>query len=438
MTAPTVDPVALRAEAVEVLRHLLRLNTVNPPGDERACQEYLAARLREAGLEVTLAGEDPERPNLVARLRGLRDGPSLGLLSHVDTVDADPAGWRHDPWSGELDGTLLHGRGAIDMKSQTAAEVVAACSLARSGWRPARGDLIVISVSDEEVGGTGAIWLCEQRPDLVRCDWLLNEGDGVATPYGDERLYGVCTGEKGVFRFALIAEGVAGHASVPMTADNAMLKLVPALQAMDVRRPGWDVGAAGRTLLERLGLDPADPASAVAALAERAPGLAPQVEAMLRVTLAPTVIAAGRELNVIPARARLDVDCRVPPFMEEAAVLERVREVLGEDGPRLEWTEQVTGNASPPASALMDALEQWVGQVDPGARCVPTISPGYSDSRTFRAAFPDCVAYGFFPIQHMSPDTVQGLYHSHDERVDVRDLELATRCYRDVAVTLLG
>jgi acetylornithine deacetylase/succinyl-diaminopimelate desuccinylase-like protein len=159
---------------------------------------------------------------------------------------------------------------------------------------------------------------------------------------------------------------------------------------------------------------------------------------MLRVTLAPTVIAAGRELNVIPARARLDVDCRVPPFMEEPAVLERVREVLGDGGPRLEFTEQVTGNASPPASPLMDALEQWVESVDPGARCVPTISPGYSDSRTFRAAFADCVAYGFFPIRQMSPDTVQGLYHSHDERIDVRDLGLAAGCYRDVAVTLLG
>jgi acetylornithine deacetylase/succinyl-diaminopimelate desuccinylase-like protein len=438
VTAPTVDPATLQAEAVEVLQHLLRLNTVNPPGNERACQEYLAARLRDAGLEVTLAGDDPERPNLVARLRGRQEGPALGLLSHVDTVDADPARWRHDPWSGALDGTLLHGRGAIDMKSQTAAEVVAACSLARAGWRPATGDLIVISVIDEEVGGTGAIWLCEERPELVRCDWLINEGDGVATPYGDERIYGVCTGEKGVFRFALTAEGVPGHASVPMTADNAILKLVPALQAMDARRPGWDVGPAGSTLLERLGLDPRDPVAALAVLAERSPGLAPQVEAMLRVTLAPTVIAAGRELNVIPGQARLDVDCRVPPFMEEPAVLERVREVLGEDGPRLEFTEQVTGNASPPQSPLMDALEQWVAQVDPGARCVPTLSPGYSDSRTFRAAFPDCVAYGFFPIQHMSPDTVQGLYHSHDERVDVRDLGLATRCYRDVAVTLLG
>jgi acetylornithine deacetylase/succinyl-diaminopimelate desuccinylase-like protein len=427
------------SEVVDVLQALLRFDTVNPPGRERAAQEYLAARLRDAGLEVTLAGDDPERPNLVARLRGARPGPVLGLLSHVDTVGADPSAWRHDPWSGDLDEGCVWGRGALDMKSQTAAEVVAACALAREGWRPARGDLVVICVSDEEVTGTGAEWLCRERPDLVRCDWLLNEGDGVALPYGDERLYGVCVGEKGVFRFALTTEGVAGHASVPAVADNALLKLAPVLQAMADREPGWNVTPAPRALLERLGLGfDGDPAPALAALAERSPALAPSVAAMLRVTLAPTVISASSELNVIPASARLDVDCRVPPGLGEATVLERVAEVLGPHAPRLEFTECVTGNASPPESPLMDAIARWVGREDPHARVIPTISPGYSDSRTFRDAFPDCVAYGFFPIRHMDADLVNSLYHSHDERIDVRDLELAERCYRELAADLLG
>jgi acetylornithine deacetylase/succinyl-diaminopimelate desuccinylase-like protein len=426
-------------EVVEVLQALIRFDTVNPPGRERAAQEYLAGRLRDAGLEVTLAGDDPERPNLVARLRGREPGPVLGLLSHVDTVGAEPADWRHDPWSGDLAEGCVWGRGALDMKSQTAAEVVAACELARSGRRPARGDLLVICVSDEEVKGTGAEWLCRERPDLVRCDWLLNEGDGVAMPYAGERLYGVCVGEKGVFRFALTAEGVAGHASVPAVADNALLKLAPVLQAMADREPAWDVTPGPRALLERLGLPfDGDPAPALAALGERSPSLEPSVAAMLRVTLAPTVIRASSELNVIPASARLDVDCRVPPGLGEGTVVARVAEVLGPDAPQPEFTECVTGNASPPESALMDAVEAWVAREDPGARVVPTISPGYSDSRTFRDAFPDCVAYGFFPIRHMEPDLVNSLYHSHDERIDVRDLELATRCYRDIAVALLS
>jgi acetylornithine deacetylase/succinyl-diaminopimelate desuccinylase-like protein len=427
------------SEVVEVLQRLIRFDTVNPPGRERAAQEYLATRLRDAGLEVSLVGDDPERPNLVARLRGHAPGPVLGLLSHVDTVGAEPADWRHDPWSGDLADGCVWGRGALDMKSQTAAEAVAACELARAGWRPARGDLLVICVSDEEVAGTGAEWLCRERPDLVRCDWLLNEGDGVALPYGDERLYGVCVGEKGVFRFALTTHGVAGHASVPAVADNALLKLAPVLQAMADREPAWDVTPGPRALLERLGLPfDGDPARALAALAERSPALAPSVAAMLRVTLAPTVIRASSELNVIPASARLDVDCRVPPGLGEDTVVRRVAEVLGPHAPQPAFTECVSGNASAPESALMDALEGWIAREDPGARVVPTISPGYSDSRTFRDAFPECVAYGFFPIRHMDADLVNSLYHSHDERIDVRDLELAVECYRDVARTLLG
>jgi acetylornithine deacetylase/succinyl-diaminopimelate desuccinylase-like protein len=427
----------LTQEAVEVLQQLVRINTVNPPGNERPAQEYLANLLEGAGLEVSLVGPDPARPNLVARLRGKADGPVLGLLSHVDTVPADPAGWRHDPWSGALAEGCVWGRGALDMKSQTAAEVVAACSLAREGWRPEDGDLLVISVSDEEVDGTGADWLTTERPDLCRCDYLLNEGAGESFAVGDQPFHSVSVGEKGVFRFTLTTDGVAGHASMPMVADNALLKLGPLLDALAVRRPGWDVTPPAQAVLTELGLD-GDPAAALAALADRAPDYAPDVEAMLRVTLAPTMVDASNAMNVIPERARLHVDCRVPPGMEEAAVLARVREVLGTSGYRLEFTESVVGNASPARSALLDAIARWVGRTEPGTRCLPTLSVGYSDSRAFRAAFGECVAYGFFPVRHMSLELVGELVHGRDERIDVRDLALAVDCYREVATELLG
>jgi acetylornithine deacetylase/succinyl-diaminopimelate desuccinylase-like protein len=428
---------ALQREAVALLQQLLRLNTVNPPGNERPAQELLAGLLGPAGFEVELVGPDPERPNLVARLRGAADGPVLGLLSHVDTVVADPAGWRHDPWSGALDEGCVWGRGALDMKSQTAAEVVAACSLAREGWRPARGDLVVVSVSDEEVDGTGADWVTRERPDLVRCDYLVNEGAGESFEIGGERFYSVSVGEKGVFRFTLTTDGAAGHASLPAIADNALLKLAPLLLALGERRPGWDLTAPARHLLGELGLD-GDPAAAIASLQERAPDFAPDVEAMMRVTLAPTMVDASEQMNVIPEAARLHVDCRVPPGLDEPQVLGRVREVLGPDGYRLEFTECVVGNSSPPESPLLDALRGWVERTEPGARCLPTISVGYSDSRAFRDAFPGCVAYGFFPTRHMSVDLLGELVHGRDERVDVRDLALAVDCYREVATELLG
>src|SRR4051794_19520789 len=192
----------LEGEVVDLLSRLLRFDTVNPPGDELPAQELLAELLGEAGFEVTLVGRTPSRPNLVARLRGHEEGPVLCLLSHVDTVLAHPAEWQRDPWGGEVVDGVVWGRGALDMKNQTAAEVIAAISLAREGWRPARGDLLVVSVVDEEVGGAdGAIWLCDNHPDLVRCDYLLNEGAGAVIPFGEERLYGVCVAEKGVVRF---------------------------------------------------------------------------------------------------------------------------------------------------------------------------------------------------------------------------------------------
>src|SRR5918998_3540020 len=206
----------LQEEAVGLLGQLIRHHTVNPPGAERPAQELLAGLLEGAGFEVTLAGRTEERPNLVARLRGAEDGPVLCLLSHIDTVLATPEDWQRDPWSGEeVDGEVW-GRGAIDMKSQTAAEVVAAISLAREGWRPARGELLVVVVVDEEVGGTdGAIWLTEHHPDAVRCDELLNEGAGSVIPVDGTPVYGVCVAEKGVFRFTVTTEGTAGHASMP-------------------------------------------------------------------------------------------------------------------------------------------------------------------------------------------------------------------------------
>jgi acetylornithine deacetylase/succinyl-diaminopimelate desuccinylase-like protein len=430
----------LQQEATALLQRLIRFNTVNPPGAERPAQEALAADLCDAGFEVDLLGAEPERPNLVARLRGTADGPTLCLLSHVDTVLATPQDWTHDPWSGDLADGFVWGRGALDMKSQTAAEVTAALSLARAGWRPARGDLLVVVLVDEEVGGElGAIWICDTHPDKVRCDYVLNEGAGAVFPYDGSRYYGVCVAEKGVFRFRLTTDGVAGHASIPKIGDNALLKMAPLLARMGDRQPGFDLTDGPRALLEGLGLEPnGDPAAALERLRARDADLALLVEPLLGVTLSPTRISASEKINVIPASAELRVDCRIPPGLGEEHALARIREVIGDDGYRLEFTERVPGNESPVGSQLMDAIQRWIGEHDPGARVVPTILPGFTDSRTFRDAFPDCVAYGFFPQRHMSLHETSPLIHAADERIDVRDLGFATTFFRDVCKDMLG
>jgi acetylornithine deacetylase/succinyl-diaminopimelate desuccinylase-like protein len=429
---------ALQRETTQVLARLVQFDTVNPPGNERACQEWLAGYLREAGLEVELAGAEPERPNLVARLRGDAPGPVLGYLSHVDTVLAEPSDWQRDPWSGEVHDGFLWGRGALDMKSQTAAEAVAAATLARSGWRPRAGELKVISVVDEEVGGAqGAVWLTRERPELARVDYLLNEGGGQVMPYGDRRLYGVCCAEKGTFRFRVRTRGVAGHASVPGFGDNALVKLAPVLQTLATRQTAFDLTEAPRRLLAALGEDPDDPAAAIAGIRAVEPRLAVMVEPTMRVTAVPTMIEASAKINVIPARAELLVDSRVPPGMGGEAAMARIRELLGDDGVDVAFIEEVEGNGSPPSSPLMDAIAGWIGTADPGAEVVPTVLPAFTDSRTFRAAFPDCVAYGFFPQRHQTHYDTWPLIHSADERVDVRDLGFAAEFFTDLPRRLL-
>ncbi len=452
----------LAADATQLLQRLIRFNTVNPPGNERVAIEHLQAILSDAGFQCELIGAEPERPNLVARLTGDsprpgRDGPTLCYLGHLDTVLADAREWTHDPWSGEISGGCIWGRGSLDMKSQVAAEVAAVAALARGGWRP-RGELLIVAVVDEETGGElGAKWLCENHPERVRCDMLLNEGGGSSFELGGGRYYGVCCAEKGVFRFTVTTNGAAGHASMPKLGENALLKMAPVLERFAARQPSLEPTAEPLAFLRGVGEDERDPRAALRRLSEQDPRLLTMLEPMFGVTFAPTKISASEKINVIPSSAELRVDCRVPPGLGEAEARRAIEQVLdGIDGMALrfaggksagapasgelqvEFTERISGNSSPIDSPLMGALEEWVTQQDPGARTVPTIMPGFTDSRHFRAAFPECVAYGFFPQRHQSLLETQALMHAPDERIDERDLAYAAECYRDLAVRLLG
>jgi acetylornithine deacetylase/succinyl-diaminopimelate desuccinylase-like protein len=439
----------LSEEAGELLGELLRFNTVNPPGNERPPQEYLASLLSEAGFECELLGAEPGRPNLVARLSEQNKdaaGPTLCYLGHVDTVLADAQEWTHDPWSGDVQDGFIWGRGALDMKSQVAAEIAAAASLARAGWRPQRGALQIVTVVDEETGGSlGAEWITKKHPEKVRCDLLVNEGGGAVFEYRGRRLYGVCCAEKGVFRFTLTTDGVAGHASMPKMGDNALLKMGPLLERLGARQPAYELTAEPQAFLRGLGEDPADPAAALAHMASEDERLLALFEPMFGVTFTPTRIRASEKINVIPSRAELKVDCRVPPGLGEAEVLRGIAEVLGsgshppgEGDGRVQFTERVVGNRSPIDTPLMRSISAWVTEHDPGAEVLPVILPGFTDSRHFRAAFPECVAYGFFPHRHQSLFQTMRLIHGADERIDVRDLGFAAEFYRDLALRILG
>ncbi len=297
-----------------------------------------------------------------------------------------------------------------------------------------------MSVVDEETGGElGAQWITENHPEKVRCDLLVNEGGGAVFEYGGRRCYGVCCAEKGVFRFTVTTDGVAGHASMPGMGENALLKMGPVLERLAARQPAYTPTAEPLAFLRGIGEDPEDPEGSIARLRAADSRLATMFEPMFGVTFTPTRIKASEKINVIPSRAELKVDCRVPPGLGEEEVRAGIREVLGEDGAlRIEFSECVVGNRSPLDSELMDTISTWIAEQDPGAEVVPVILPGFTDSRHFRLAFPECVAYGFFPHRHQSLLASAPLVHGADERIDVRDLAFATELFRDLAKRVLG
>ena len=430
---------ALERRTTELLQRLIRFATVNPPGDEAAAQEWLRGLLEPAGFECELLAAVPGRPNLIARLRSGSDGPALCLIGHVDTVLADPAEWSVDPWSAEVREGSVWGRGAIDMKSQVAAEVAAALALVEEGWRPEAGELMLVFTADEETGAAeGAQWLCREHPDRVRADMVVNEGAGAVVEYDGRRVYPVCVAEKGVFRFTITTVGRAGHASLPRIGDNALAKLAPVLTALRERRPSFDLTPEPEALFAALGLNPTDPEAAFAEIEAKDPRLGLLVEPMLGITMTPTILRAGEKINVIPSLAVLEVDCRVPPEQGGDRVLAALAELVGADGYEVELGDDVVaGNRSPIDTPLMDSIGRFVEREDPGATVAPMVFPGFSDSHWWRAAFPDCVAYGFFPQRAMDAVEQISLMHAADEHVPVEDLGLAASFYSDLIMETL-
>jgi acetylornithine deacetylase/succinyl-diaminopimelate desuccinylase-like protein len=433
--------VTLREEVTALLQALLRVNTVNPPGNEIGAAEVLRDYFGRNGIEVTYYSRDPDRPNVVARLEG-GDGPSLMLLSHTDTVLADPDEWERDPWSGDLVDDEVWGRGALDMKDQAAASAVAFASLVREGFEPS-GDLLYVSVADEEVGGVGGHdgyglgWLVRAHPDAVRCDYAINEGGGSRLVLDGTPVYMCATAEKMSAPFKVTVRGRAGHASMPGIADNALVKAARYVEALGSYEPPRELIPEAKGFLEAV-LGEAPPVEeALARAGELHPTLPHLVEPLLSLTLSPTMIDASHQRNVIPAQCEIVVDCRLLPEQTPADAEPLIRAALGNGAYELEFTEAVGGTRSPMRTPLWDALEEFTSRIEPGARLAPIACAGFTDSHYLRQAF-GTTAYGYFPIKTMDTELATKLVHSANERTHVDDLELGTNMLRSAAISLLG
>ncbi|MEI2712909.1 MAG: M20/M25/M40 family metallo-hydrolase [Nocardioides sp.] len=429
----------LADEVLDLARGLIRIDTTN--GNETAAAEYLADYLEGVGVECELVARDPARANLLARLPGRSREGSLAFVGHLDVVPADARDWSHPPFAGVVDDDgFLFGRGAVDMKNEVAARCVAMAELARSGFVPS-ADLWLVMVADEEDGNAdvGMRWLLEQRPDFAPA-YAINEGGGQRLELSDGRaMLTLAVGEKGTLPARVVAVGEAGHASMPTIGNNAVPLLGDLItrigQGLAAPEPSPLLAASLEALLGRpMGDLDAD----LAAASALHPALEHSLPPLVGTTMAPTVLHGSPARNVMPARAWVELDCRILPGATRAEVERVVRDRLGEGPYDLEFPEEIVpGSASPVDGALARVAADVMAEQDPGASLLPLLCPGYTDSSYLRAARSDCEAYGFSPFRHTPAHVIDEGYHNADERVHVDDLTLAARFHVELARRML-
>jgi acetylornithine deacetylase/succinyl-diaminopimelate desuccinylase-like protein len=430
-------------EVVELARELIQVDTTN--GNETAAAEVIVARLAEAtAVDCEIVARDPRRGNLVARLPGRGDGPTVALVGHLDVVPADARDWTHPPFGADIDDDgYLFGRGALDMKGEVAVRATTVLRLAREGFRPS-GDLLLVMVADEEDGSAevGMNWLVDAHPE-IRCDIAINEGSGQFYPLSDGRVVAdISVGEKGTQPVRVDAVGQAGHASMPSVGSNAIPRLAELLRRIGTGMPTPRRHPVIDEMLRILTGSDLD--SDAGAAIEHARGLSPLFEHTIPdvcgTTMAPTRLFASKARNVIPARAGVELDCRVLPGTTPDDVEREVRDRLGSDvAYDLSFPEpMVAGNFSPTSGPLWEAIVAWLGTLgDPAPVLLPSLSTGFTDSVYLRDAF-GCIAYGFSPLRSTPPEIADTGYHAKDERVHVDDLRLGVDFHEFVVRRLLS
>lgn len=408
-------------ETIDQLRALIRLNTANPPGNERIAADYLAAELGGAGIEPAIVEAAPDRANLIARIAG--SDPALAplmLSSHTDVVPVEAARWSRDPFGGEVADGCVWGRGSIDMKSKCAMDLGIALALRRAGVTPRRG-LIVAAVADEEAGSElGARWLVERHPELVRAGFVLNETGGFTLFLGERRFYPIQVAEKGFVTVKMTITAAPGHGSMPR-ADTAiawMAEIIGRLTRNPMRRR---LTPLMRRTLAELGISP-----------DHAP---PLFRPMLSNTVTPTIVRAGYKDNVIPGEAWAILDGRTLPGEDERGFMAELREIVGPE-PSLEVLK-----SAPPAEASADTelfslIRRRTEAADPGARVIPWMLPGATDSKFYAQL--GAVCYGFAPVRLEARMPFGALYHGNDERMPIDGMLWGLRLYTDVVLDFLG
>ena len=424
---------------LELLRALLRFDTTNPPGNERACIAFVQGLLDEAGIESTIVAKDPDRPNLVARLPGRGTAPPLLWQGHVDVVPTTGQQWTHDPFGAEIHDGMLHGRGTLDMKAGVAMMVHAFLRAKAEGIEPA-GDLVLAVLADEEAGGDlGAAHLVRERPDLLEgVQYALGEFGGFTMEVAGRRFSPIQVAEKQVCWVKATIRGPGGHGSLPMRGGTAA-RLAKLLRTLDRKRlPVHVTPVVERMvhalaaelpgplalLLQRL-LDPRMTDHVVRLLGERGAFFDP----LLHNTVNATIISAGDKINVIPSEAHVELDGRALPGQGPDDLLRELRQLAG-DGVEVEVARSEPGPPDPDFG-LFDLLAGVLTEADPAVTPIPYLLPAITDARHFGRL--GIQGYGFTPMQLPADLKFTELIHAADERVPVEAVAFGADAYLSVA-----
>jgi len=438
----------LGTDAKRLCQTLLRIDTTNPPGNERAAAEVVAAALTEVGLAPELLEAAPDRTNVVVRLPGTGARAPLLLTAHLDVVEADPTKWRRPPFSGDEHEGCLWGRGAIDMKNMAAMCTAILRRLATTGTRLER-DLIFAAVADEEAGcDLGSRFLVEQHRAKVEAEFAIGESGGFSLHLGDTTFYPVQVAEKGFcwIRARLTCE--PGHGSMPIH-DSVVTRLGEALARLGTT--GLPVHATSHVTNFLEAVRARQPALVqplvklvarphlLARVARLVPGasLARSFSALLANTAAATVVRAGAKTNVIPGVAEFEIDGRTLPGQGDEDLLRELQAVLGPDV-ELEVIKSAPPVVTEPvASPVYDAICRHVTAREPDAVVVPYLIPGFTDAKYFTRM--GARWYGFSPVKIEKASGIRfaDMFHGHNERVPVAGLawgtEVLDAVVRDVA-----
>jgi acetylornithine deacetylase/succinyl-diaminopimelate desuccinylase-like protein len=439
----------VKEEAVQNLSQYLKVDTSNPPGKEMAGARVLQQILEREGFPTTLLGPQPDRGNLICTMKGKEGLLPLILLHHIDVVPAEADKWKHPPYSGAVLEGEIWGRGAQDCKSLGIIELMALLLLKREGFQPKR-DIVYLATADEETGGKwGVGWLFENHPQLMKAEYVINEGGGVGMLVGRKNVYTCQTAEKGICWLKLTFKGKPGHGSVPH-GDNCVVKMAKAIERISAyrsplrRNRTTDLFIKGiaeeqpfpRSWFVRQLLNPLLSQKVEKRIPD--PGFKGMAGAILRNTFVPTVVQGGQKVNVIPSECFCQVDCRILPGVTPERIKEEVHHLLFDlRDYEIEVLQTSPASESPSENPLYRALEKALKDLDTKAKMIPTMLTGATDSRFFRDQ--GAVAYGFQPMMPMDNlAEYMSRVHGHNERISVEDLLFGTRVLYQVLRDVCG